>query len=165
MDVLHRLRHLDRSSPEFPDQVRNLLYEPGYRDYVTGLQDLDDPTWLLEFLDNVRLCVTLTDSPPKLAQALSIIHSTNPASFRKCLLELRTICSSRNILPQSYTHLGSPPSTHKWPIAARGACDVYEGSIDNSKVCVKRLRIYSSDGPEKAKHVCYQHITPFSARL
>ena len=67
MDFLHRLRHLDRSSPEFPDQLRNLLYEPEYRDYVTGLQDLDDPTWLVEFLDNVRLCVTLTDSPPKLA--------------------------------------------------------------------------------------------------
>jgi len=55
-DPLHRLRHLDRSSPEFPNHLTNLLREQGYGDWVTNLQD-DDLTWLVEYLDNVRLCV------------------------------------------------------------------------------------------------------------
>ena len=30
---------------------------------------------------------------------------------------------------------------------------MYEGTLDGSKVCVKRVRVYSRDGPEAAKKV------------
>ena len=80
--------------------------------------------------------------------------------FRKCLRELRAICGSRNVVPKSYILPGSLPNTPKWPVASRGICDVYEGSHNDSKVCVERLRIYSNDGPEKPMHVCHRHHSP-----
>ena len=39
------------------------------------------------------------------------------------------------------------------PVASGGPGDVYEGWFDGSKVCVKRVRTYSKEGPEKAKKV------------
>lgn len=54
MDLLHKLRRLDQSSPEFPDHLTNLLYEHGHRDYVANLRD-PDSEWLVEYLDNVSL--------------------------------------------------------------------------------------------------------------
>ncbi|KAF9647770.1 kinase-like protein [Thelephora ganbajun] len=53
---------------------------------------------------------------------------------------------------------GSPPITAEWPIASGSSCDVYEGFLGDSKVCVKRLRIYSSDGEERAKHAFCQEV-------
>ena len=65
------------------------------------------------------------------------------------------MCGCRKTVPRSCTLPGSPPLTAKWPIASRGAYDVYEGFLDDSKVCVKKLRIYSNDKEEKAKRVCF----------
>ena len=39
------------------------------------------------------------------------------------------------------------------PVASGGSGDVYEGRLDGLKVCVKRVRIYSKDGPENATKV------------
>jgi hypothetical protein len=64
LDLLHRLRHLDRSSPEFSDQLTSLLHERGYKDCVASLRD-DDSAWLVEYMDNVRLRAALTNSPLK----------------------------------------------------------------------------------------------------
>jgi hypothetical protein len=33
---------------------------------------------------------------------------------------------------------------------------VYEGTLRGSKVCVKRIRVYSKDGPKIATKVCYR---------
>ena len=53
-------------------------------------------------------------------------------------------------------------NTGTWPIDSRGSCDVYEGVFDGSRVCVKRLRIYSNEELETAKDVCFRcrHISP-----
>jgi len=153
MDLLHQFRDLNQSSPEFPDQLTSLLHERGFKDRVKTLQD-QDSGWLVEYLDNVRLPVILTNSPPKLVQALNILYPASPPSFRKCLHELRAICGSRKILPQSCMFPGSSPDTVGWPIASKGACDMYEGSLDDLKVCVVRLRVYSNGGPETVKSVC-----------
>jgi hypothetical protein len=42
------------------------------------------------------------------------------------------------------------------PVASGGSGDVYEGTFDGSKVCVKRIRVYSNDGPEKAIKVYHR---------
>jgi len=156
MDPLHQFRNLDRltdqSSPEFADQLTSLLLERGFKDRVKSLQD-HDSEWLVEYLDNVRIPVILINSPPKLVQALNILYPASPASFRKCLRELRAICGSRKILPQSCMFPGSSPNTVGWPIASKGSCDMYEGSLGDVKVCVVRLRVYSNGGPETAKSV------------
>ena len=64
MPPLDRFRHLDPSSPEFPDHLTSLFHEPGYRDYVASLED-DKSAWLVEYLNDVRLCAPLTGLPPK----------------------------------------------------------------------------------------------------
>ena len=46
------LLQLDQSSPEFPDQLRGILGEKGFDDYVTSLQT-GDASELIEYLDNV----------------------------------------------------------------------------------------------------------------
>lgn len=57
----------------------------------------------------------------------------------------------------------------EWPIASRGSCDVYEGLLNDSKVCVKRLRIYSAEGSKDAERVRYKHyhlsLLPLTKRV
>ena len=36
------------------------------------------------------------------------------------------------------------------PFTSGGYGDVYEGTLDGARVCVKRLRAYTKDGPQKA---------------
>jgi len=64
-DLLGQLRHLNQSSLEFPDRLTNLLHKQEHRTSVASLQG-DDLAWLVEYLDNVRLRITRTDSPLKL---------------------------------------------------------------------------------------------------
>jgi hypothetical protein len=65
-DLLHQLRDLDKSAPEFSSLLTNLLDDHGYEDCVANLKR-DDPAWLIEFLDTVCLRVTSTNPSPKLA--------------------------------------------------------------------------------------------------
>ena len=51
--VLRQLNHLNRSSPEFHDQLSNALYGEEYQQCVRNLQN-DDLAWLVEYLDKVR---------------------------------------------------------------------------------------------------------------
>jgi hypothetical protein len=139
MDLLRQLRRLDQSSADFPDQLTSLLHGRGYKDRVESLED-HDAAWLVEYLHN----------------ALNILSPANLTSFRECLRELVAICASRETLPQSYMLSGSLLDPVGWPIASRGACDVYEGFLNDSKVCVTRLRIYSNGKPNKVKHAFCQ---------
>ena len=84
------------------------------------------------------------------------LDSLDPAStaFRKCLRELRHVCGAKTILPPSCTLSSQSLTVGRQPVASGGSGDVYEGwLLDGSKVCVKRVRIYSKDGPEKATKV------------
>jgi hypothetical protein len=54
------------------------------------------------------------------------------------------------ILPSSYTLSPSLLNVSPHPVASGGPGDVYEGILDGSKVCIKRIRVYSKDGPKKA---------------
>ena len=35
---------------------------------------------------------------------------------------------------------------------------MYEGTLDGSKVCIKRLRVYTKGGPRKATRVRYRRL-------
>lgn len=89
---------------------------------------------------------------PKIAQVIDTLHPTNPV-FWKTVRGLGTACGNLKILPQSYILPGFLEAG-EWPIASRGPCDVYEGFYNGLKVCVKRVRIYSSGESEVAKTVC-----------
>jgi hypothetical protein len=76
------------------------------------------------------------------------------AAFRKCLRELRTICGVRTMLPTSYTLSSDLLSIDPNPFARGNYGDVYKGSFDGSKVCVKRVRVYEEDDTQTTKKVC-----------
>jgi hypothetical protein len=41
------------------------------------------------------------------------------------------------------------------PFAEGGYGEVYKGVLDGSRVCIKRVRVYTKDAPEKARKVRY----------
>ena len=58
---IQQLSELDRSSPQFPDQLSTLLDEEECRNNIPNLSD-QDAAWLVEYLDDVRtthLCANL----------------------------------------------------------------------------------------------------------
>ena len=60
--ALQQLHHLDRSSPDFHDQLCNLFYGKEYSKCIPNLQG-DDLVWLVDYLDKVRRHVTFLHSP------------------------------------------------------------------------------------------------------
>ena len=57
------------------------------------------------------------------------------------------------ILPTPYTLPSLVFTVDRRPVAAGDYSDVYEGKLGGSKVCVKRVRVYSMAGPEGATRV------------
>ena len=151
--ALQQLHRLDGSSSEFHDQLGNILYGEEYRRCAQDLQG-DDLVWLVDYLDKVRRHVALPFSPPELLQALGGLDPSS-AAFRKCLRELKNICGAEGILPTSYTLSSHLLNIGSDPFASGGYGDVFEGIHDGSRVCIKRVRVYTSDDPKKAAKVCH----------
>ena len=61
---LPELHHLNRSSPDFHDQLNNILHGKEYQERVPNLQG-GDLAWLAEYLDKVRRHVTFPHPPLK----------------------------------------------------------------------------------------------------
>jgi hypothetical protein len=61
------------------------------------------------------------------------------------------------ILPKSYTPASQFLAVGAQPVASGGSGDVYEGTLNGSKVCVKRVRMYLTKGPEEATKVPDTH--------
>ncbi|KAF9643873.1 kinase-like protein [Thelephora ganbajun] len=130
--ALQQISHLDTSSPDFHDQLENALRGREYRQCVSNIED-DDLTWLVNYLDEV----------------LDRLDLSSPVS-RKCLRELRKICTTRAILPTSYTLSTDLLDIGTDPLASGGFGDV---------VCAKRLRVYTQDGPQKTtKAFCREAV-------
>jgi hypothetical protein len=150
--VLQQLNRLDISSPGFRDQLDDFLYGEEYKECVRNPQN-GDLVWLVEYLDKVHLRVALPRSPLKLAQALDSLDPSCTTS-RKCVRELSSICGAAGILPTSYT-LSSDLNISRDPFTEGGYGDVYEGTLGGLKVCIKRVRVYTGDAPEKVIKVCH----------
>ena len=150
--TLQQLDHLDSSSTDFHNQLCNVLHGEEYSRCMTNLQG-DDLVRLVDYLDKVRRRrVTFPNSPLKLAQALDNLDPSGPA-FRKCLRELRNRCSAGGILPTSYTLSPHLLNVGSEPFASGGRGDVYEGTLDGSRVCIKRVKVYTQGDPQKAARV------------
>ena len=59
--VLLKLHLLDVSSPDFDDQICNVLYGESYARRVPDLRE-DDLVWLIDYLDRVHRCVVFLQS-------------------------------------------------------------------------------------------------------
>ena len=154
-DPLERFRALDISSADFTEEVTKLLLDKEYQKSVPSLRG-ENLIWLVEFLDNVYLhvphppfCLTLT--PSQVVDKLDLAH---PA-LSICFFELRSICGTRRIIPRSSTISSAPLSVGDQPFASGGLADVYEGSFNDSKVCVEKVRMYSNRGPQGVEKVRY----------
>lgn len=53
-EILQQFKQLDRSSPQFPDQLTNLLHKKEYKECILDLRD-EDVVWLVNYLDEVCL--------------------------------------------------------------------------------------------------------------
>jgi len=62
--ALQRVRSLDRSSPDFHDQLSKVLGGEEYKRSVPELRR-DDSVWLINYLDKVRCPVAIPHSPLK----------------------------------------------------------------------------------------------------
>ena len=60
--AFQQLRQLNRSSPDFHDQLSNVLYGEEYQQCVQNLQDYD-LVWLVDYLDNVRRHTSFPRTP------------------------------------------------------------------------------------------------------
>ena len=85
-------------------------------------------------------------------KALDVLEPSSDAS-RKCLSELRSVCGTRGILPTPYTLSPQLQTIGHEPFASGGYGDMYEGTLDGSRVCIKRLRAYTDDGLQNATKV------------
>ena len=85
-----------------------------------------------------------------------VLDGLTPASatFPKCLQELRSLCGTRMVLPTSYAQ-SSRLIVNPKSFASGGSSEVYQGSLDGLKVCIKRVRVYASEGQGEATGVCF----------
>ena len=94
---------------------------------------------------------------------VKIIDVLAPASLasQKCLHLLKLVCGARKILPKSYTLSGTHFTIGSQPVAFGAVADIYEGTLEGSKVCVKRTRTYSTSSNADAgtQEVCYPFLT------
>ncbi|KAF9644753.1 kinase-like protein [Thelephora ganbajun] len=139
--ALQQISHLDTSSPGFRDQLDNALHGGEYRQCVSNLQD-DDLVWLVDYLDEV----------------LERLDLSGPLS-RRCLRELRGVCGTKGILPTSYKLSTDLLRIDPNPFAVGGFGDVYRGTLNGSSACIKRVRVYIKDNPQKAaKAFCREAV-------
>jgi hypothetical protein len=139
--VLQHLYSLDASSPDLLRYLYYLIQNDDEDQYLSSLQG-SELTRLVDFLDGVRSSPSAS-SPPlttQTPQALDVIPITDDVS-RRCLHKLQAICGRHKILPSSYNIPGDLTIIDDDPVAFGGFSDVWEGTYDGKKVCIKRLRI------------------------
>ena len=157
--ALRQLRHRGRSSPDFRNKLSNALSGEEYGGSVPNLQG-NDLVALVDHLDKVYRPISLLCFLLKQVQALNILDFVS-WGFQKCLRELGNICRTRVILLTSYTLSSLLLKIGRHPVASEGPGDVYEGTLNGSRICVKCVRPHSKDGPEKATKVRCPIISPF----
>lgn len=150
--TLRKLNCLNNlSSPDFHDKLCEILYSEEYAQRGKNLEG-SDWVWLIDFLDKVRHHISISRSFIKSVQALGRPDPSGKAS-RKCLLELRSICSSRMVLPSSYILWSQDLKIEALPFAFGGFSDVFKGTFKGSQICVKRIRVYTQDVSKTAAKV------------
>lgn len=135
---LEQLLRLDQHSPDFHDRISNVLYGKEYQAWIRGMRS-DEAKKLIEYFD----------------KALDNLDYSS-SGFRKCLRELRHICSSRRILPTSCYISSKLLLINRYPFGSGGFGDVYEGTLNGAKICIKRPREYATDDPQERQKSFYR---------
>ena len=159
--TLRQINDLKKSSPDFLVQLFNCLSGDGH-DYPVefilefGNVDDRDKVWLISYLDNVRVCVSLYLLSTEPLQVLGDLKYDGRA-YRMCRDELQEVCRVCKRLPPSYT-LSVPslvPATDPTPIGPYEI--ICEGLLNGSKVCTKKLDPSFSDWEFVTKVHCQDY--------
>ena len=154
--VLQQLHRLDRSSSDFRDKLDQILHGQAYEKCAKNLER-EDLIWFVDYLDKVRRHNPLPRSPFNLVQTLDHLDPFDSAS-QNCIRELRSVCGTHMILPTSYTIASDRLTIDDFPFAAGGFGEMYNGTLDGSPVCVKRLRVFGQNTLLPATKVLF--LTP-----
>jgi len=142
--VLQYLYSLDTSSPDLPRYLYCLIRHDEEEQYLSSLQGLELGR-LVDFLDEVcTLPYAFRPVSKRVLQALGIISVTDDVS-RQCLHKLQAICGHHMTLPSSYNISGDLARVGHYPIANGGFADVWEGTHNGRRVCIKCPRVCVQD--------------------
>ena len=142
--ILQLLYSFNTFCPEFSRCLDRLIQSDGEEHYLSNLQG-SDMTRLVDFLDRVRAFLfAFFQFTKQILQALGTIPVTEDIS-RRCLHKLQAICSDSRILPSSYVISGGLVRVGDYPIASTNLSDVWEGTHNTTKVCIKNARITIRD--------------------
>ena len=64
------------------------------------------------------------------------------------------MCGAKGVLPSSYMLSSSLQDINPDPFALGGYGEMYKATLSGAMVCVKRMKVYTKDPPEKAMKVC-----------
>ena len=138
--VLQHLYSLDASSPDIPLYLYCLIENDAQERYLAGLRG-SELTRLVDFLEEVRaLPSVIFRSMNRTVQVLDVIPNTDDVS-RRCLHKLQDICNHHKVLPSSYIVSGDLVKAGSHPTTSGGFSNVWEGTYNHKKVCIKCVMI------------------------
>lgn len=143
--VLQEIDRLDNSSHRFPERLTSILSGKWQAVRILGLE-YEDAVWLIDYLDDVSVCVAPCPLPAQAAQALDTLDPTCSA-YWTCLGELEELCNSWNLLPLSHIVNVSDlvpvdrPDVNELDVSVKEFNGLYNGS----RVCVRKPSNRGSD--------------------
>jgi len=158
--VFQYLYSLDTSSPDFLRYLYYFILDDEGERYSSNLQGLDLAR-LVDFLNEV--CPLHLDFRPVMKQNFQALSCTIPVTddiFQQCLHKLQAICSYHMALPLSYNVSDDLTKVGDHQIADGGFADVWEGTHNGRKVCIKCLRV-SVKNRKKIMKVCIRYWRSF----
>jgi len=143
--ILQQLYSLDISSPNLSRSLYCLIQRDEQDQYLSSLRgsELDR---LVDFLDEVRT-PPLASRPvtKRTLQALNAVPTADDV-FRQCLHKLQAICRHHMTIPSSHNVSGDLVRVGDYPISVDGGtADVWEGTYEGRKVCIKCPRVSEED--------------------
>jgi len=143
-EILQHLYSLDNSSPNFLRVLYGLIRHDEDEQYSSSLGG-EELAQLVDFLDDVcPLLLVFSPVPNQAPQALNTIPTSDDV-FRQCLRKLRAICGYHTTLPTSHVIRGDLARTGESAIAFGGFADVWQGTHDGRRVCIKVFRVSLND--------------------
>ena len=85
-----------------------------------------------------------------LLQVLDDLDHTGCA-FHHCLFELRRICGANKVLPTSHVLSDALLRVSDRPTASGTLADTHDGTLEELRVRVKKMRMYSKEDPMRVK--------------
>lgn len=138
--ILERLYSLDTSSPDFSYYLYCLVKTNEEEQDLSSLQG-PPLTKLVDFLDSVRSLPLASFHPTKQSPQVLDVPQITGDIRRLCLHQLQAICSLHMTLPSVHIIVDGLAEAEDEPLASGGFSDIWEGTYNDTKVCIKRPRV------------------------